>query len=185
MPEHWFGPKPSNTQKRKGKGHPLMFSFSEADMFDPFPEGGGYPKGFLAKAFAILGVTDPKKVLHLCSGSLKSGITVDIRTETNPNIVADCRAVPLPDDSINWILADPPYSEEYARNLYGTDKYYPKPGQILKEGSRLLKVGGRIGLLHFQVPMFRKPLKLLNVYGITTGLGYAIRAFSVLEKQEE
>ena len=55
-------------------------------------------------------------------------------------------------------------------------------GQILKEAARLLKPGGRVGLLHFLVPLVRKPLRLVGVWGITTGAGYAIRAWTVLEK---
>lgn len=77
---------------------------------------------------------------------------------------------------------DPPYSPEYAANLYGTEDHYPKPGELLREASRLLCPGGRVGLLHFQVPMFRKPLKLIKVIGVTTGLGYNIRAFTVFEQ---
>lgn len=162
-----------------------MYGFKEAEHFDPFPDGGGYPKRFLERAFETLGVTDPEAVLHLCSGSMRSGITVDIRPETSPKIVADCRAVPLPDESVRWIMADPPYAESYAENLYGTGKSYPKPGEILKESARLLVPGGRVGLLHFMVPMVRRPLRLLGVYGVTTGSGYAIRAWSVFEKVAE
>jgi hypothetical protein len=158
-----------------------MFGFKEAEYFEPFVDGGGYPKGFLAKAFETLGA-DPDKVLHLCSGSVRGGYTVDIRPEMKPDIIADCRNTPFPDESWEWIMCDPPYSEEYAKNLYGTEKDYPKPGQILKEACRLLKVGGRVGILHFQVPMSHKPLRLVGVWGITTGAGYAIRAWSVFEK---
>ena len=128
------------------------------DNFDDFPEGGGYPKGFLRWAYLQMGVDDPREVLHLCSGSVRSGITVDIRAETRPSIVADCRHVPYPDGSFRFILADPPYSRQYAANLYGTASVYPKPGQILKEASRLLSSGGRVGLLHFMekmVPAYR------------------------------
>ena len=160
-----------------------MFGFREAEHFDPFPDGGGYPKRFLERAFETLCVTDPTKVLHLCSGSMRSGITVDIRLEVGPMIVADCRAVPLPDGSQRWIMADPPYAADYAENLYGTGNVYPKPGQILREAARLLVVGGRVGILHFIVPMVRRPLRLIGVCGITTGSGYAIRAWSVFEKE--
>lgn len=173
-----YGPK---SAKSKGNGHPLLFSRGKAHDFAVFPEGGGYPLGFLEMAYAVLGA-DPDKVLHLCSGSMRRGVTVDIRPEVGPDIVADCRAVPLPDESFDWIMADPPYAEDYARNLYGTEKNYPKPGQILKEAARLLRPGGRVGLLHFIVPLVRKPLRLVEVRGITTGAGYAIRAWSVFEK---
>ena len=176
---HWFGP---HSNKSKGKGHPLLFSFSPASEFGDFPEGGGYPIRFMELAYKTLGVLNPDEVLHLCSGSVLRGVRVDIRESVNPDIVADCRNVPLPDSSVKWIMADPPYSKEYARNLYRTEDHYPKPSEILREATRLLVPGGRVGLLHFQVPMFRKPLRLIGVWGITTGLGYAIRAWSVLEK---
>ena len=182
---HWFGPKSTG----KGACHPPMFGYPKGALhFDPFPEGGGYPNGFVEWAFdemdSIAGpnVLIPENVLHLCSGSMRIGVTVDIRPEKEPSIVADCRNVPLPDESFDFIMADPPYSEDYATNLYGTGEHYPKPGQILKEACRLLRPGGLVGLLHFQVPMSRKPLKLVKVYGVTTGAGYAIRAWSLFRK---
>jgi hypothetical protein len=79
-------------------------------------------------------------------------------------------------------MADPPYSQEYAANLYGTGDSYPKPGEILREAARLLRPGGKVGLLHFLIPMTRKPLKMRRVYGITTGNGSAIRAWTLCEK---
>lgn len=179
--KHWFGP---STVTSKGKGHPLMFSFKEAEQFEDFPDGGGFPKGFLPRAYELLGVEDPNLVLHLCSGSMRVGVTVDIRPEMHPTVCCDARHTPFEDVSFRWILIDPPYSAEYAENLYGTGSSYPSPGELLREACRLLVPGGRVGLLHFQVPMFRHPLRLLGVYGITTGLGYAIRAFSVLIKDE-
>ncbi len=99
-----------------------------------------------------------------------------------PTVIADVRSLPFANESFDWIMADPPYSEEYARNLYGTGTVYPTPGSILSEATRVLRNGGRIGILHFQVPMSRKPLSLVQVYGVTTGAGYAIRAWSVFEK---
>jgi hypothetical protein len=171
-----------HSKTSKGKGHPLLFGMKESMMFEDFPEGGGYPKTFLEKAHGIMGIENPDEVLHLCSGSVKYGVTVDIRPEKNPTILADCRSVPLPSRSVKFILSDPPYSKDYATNLYGTGEKYPEPFEILREATRLLVDGGKIGLLHFQVPMFRKPLKLRGVWGVTTGLGYNIRAFSVFEK---
>ena len=176
---HWFGPY---GERSRGSGHPVMFGFKEAEHFEEFPEGGGYPRHFLTSAFEELGVTDPSKVLHLCSGSMRTGIRVDIRPETNPDVICDCRKTPFSDESFDSIMVDPPYSKLYAENLYGTGEHYPTPGEILKEAARLLRPGGRVGFLHFQVPHVRRPLRLLKVIGITTGSGYAIRAWSVFEK---
>lgn len=129
---HKFGPTDSAGSSR-GTGHAVMFGVPKpVQHFEDFPDGGGYPKGFLEWAFAVMGCEDPSRVLHLCSGSVLSGVRVDIRPERKPDIVADCRSVPLPDGSFDFILADPPYSEEYARNLYGTADHYPLPGQIVK-----------------------------------------------------
>lgn len=158
-----------------GKPQPVVW-------FDAFPDGGGYPKRFMEWAMAEMGCSDPDSVLHLCSGSVQVGVTVDIRPELDPTIIADARNVPLEDESFNFIMIDPPYSETYAENLYGTGKTYPKPGELLKEAARLCNVGGLIGLLHFIVPVTRKPLKIRKVYGITTGNGTAIRAWTLLEK---
>jgi SAM-dependent methyltransferase len=187
MTTHWFGPN-NPKAKTKGAGHPPMFGYPQGALhFDPFPEGGGCPNGFVEWAFDEMQAKAsipliPSQVLHLCSGSMKIGICVDIRAEKNPTIVADCRSVPLGDNSFDFIMADPPYSEDYASNLYQTEAVYPKPGQILKEACRLLRPGGLVGLLHFQVPMSRKPLKLVKVYGVTTGAGYAIRAWTLFQK---
>ncbi len=183
---HWFGPKNTTTGSSKGSGHPVMYGKPQpAQHFEPFPDGGGYPIGFLEWAYKLMGVSDPDKVLHLCSGSVITGVTVDVRPERNPDVVADCRAVPLPDESFTWILADPPYSEDYATNLYGTGEHYPKPGQIAREACRLLKPGGYFGLMHFQVPMLRKPMEMVGVHGITTGAGYAIRAWTLARKSAQ
>ncbi len=45
---------------------------------DDFPEAGGYPLQFLPLAYKTLGATDPSRVLHLCSGSVRVGVTVDL-----------------------------------------------------------------------------------------------------------
>lgn len=150
--------------------------------FDEFPDGGGYPLRFVEWIYEQWNVTDPTSVLHLCSGSMTSGIRIDIRLECQPDFVADCRTVPMRDESFDFIMADPPYSEDYAKDLYDTAQHYPRPGQIAKEACRLLRPGGYFGLLHVQVPMTRKPLRVEAVYGITTGAGYAIRAFTVCRK---
>lgn len=166
----------------RGGGHGPMFGKpKEALHWGPFPDGGGYPLGFMEWALDEMGA-DADKVLHLCSGSVRTGTTVDIRPEMNPDIVADCRNVPLPDGSFGFIMADPPYSEEYAGNLYSTEASYPKPGQILAEATRLLRPGGLVGILHHQVPVFRKPLKLVRVYAVHRGCGFAIVAWTLFRK---
>ena len=166
----------------KGKGHPILYGMPEAEYFGDFPDGGGYPHGFLRRAFDIMTVTDPTKVLHVCSGSMKVGIRVDIRPEMEPTVVADARNLPFADDSFEWVMADPPYSREYAANLYGTGDVYPDPHGLAQECIRVLKPGGRMGFMHHIVPKVKKPGQLLKVYTITQGMGYNVRAWSVWTK---
>ena len=168
--------------KGRGSGHPIMFGMKEADYFGDFPDGGGYPRRFLEKAFEIMGVTDPEKVLHVCSGSMKIGITVDMRPEMHPKIVADARSLPFAADTFQWIMTDPPYSQEYAENLYGTGDAYPNPHSLCDECLRVLKPGGYLGFMHHIVPKFHKPGRLLKVYTITQGVGYNVRAWSLFTK---
>jgi len=176
------GELPLNPRAKK-QGHPIMYGKPQpVTHFDPFPDGGGYPKGFIEWALQHMNA-QPEQILHLCSGSVKTGTTIDIRPQTNPHIVADCRQTPFPDETFTHILADPPYSQEYANNLYNTANHYPTPYQIIKEASRILKPGGLIGLLHTQIPVIRKPMKILSIHGITLGCGYHIRAWTLLEKQ--
>ena len=179
----------SRVQNRKqregkgiGKGHPVMFGMPEAEMYDDFPEGGGYPKRFLLRAFEIMGVEAPSDVLHVCSGSVRVGITVDVRREKKPSIVADARSLPLASDSAPWILADPPYSSDHAENLYQTGSSYPSPHVVANECIRVLAWGGLLGFMHPMVPKVKKPGKLVRVYTITQGMGYNVRAWSLFTK---
>lgn len=150
--------------------------------YGDFPEGGGYPNGFVEWALETMGCDDPAKVLHVCAGSVQTGITVDIRPEKKPTVVADGRHLPFADDSFDFILLDPPYAESYAEMLYGTGKVYPKPTELVMEAARVAKLGGKIGLLHFVVPYTRRPVKIRGVWGATTGNGSAIRAWTLMEK---
>lgn len=178
--KHWFGTSSSSSKRQ---GHPIMYGAPQpVHMFDSFPDGGGYPKRFLEWAYREMRVDDPRCVLHLCSGSVRHGYTIDARESVQPLIVADVRHLPIRSESFQWILADPPYAADYAKNLYHTEAVYPTPGEILKECARVCVTGGLIGLLHFIVPMTRKPLKIKRVFGITTGNGSAIRAWTLPEK---
>jgi SAM-dependent methyltransferase len=180
-PRKRFGPL---SEASVGNGHPLLFGFAPTVDYGPWPDGGGYPHGFLEKAYLTLGVTDPTKVLHLCSGSVTVGVTVDIREMVRPRVVADATRLPFADETFDWIMCDPPYNREYAENLYGVGTKYPSPGKMLREAGRVLRPNGKVGMLHFLVSMFEAPLQLVGTWGITTGLGYQIRAWTVYQKQQ-
>ena len=171
------------------KGRALLFSMEPCWGLDE--EGdlgewktGGYPANFMRRAYETLGVTDPSRVLHLCAGGVRSGVTLDIRLDLRPKVVADVRALPFRDESFDWIMADPPYAESYAEQLYGTGSVYPRPGPILREAARVLRPGGRFGLLHYIAPMPHAVdrVRLVGCWGVWLGTNMAIRAWSVYEK---
>ena len=108
---------------------------------------------------------------------------VDIRRGTNPDVVADARRLPFASDSFEGVMLDPPFSVEYARDLYSTE--YPRPSHLLAEACRVVKPCGRIGFLHFLVPLPPPGCHLEFVRGITTGCGYRIQAFTVFEKHQD
>ncbi len=144
---------------------------------------GGYPRGFVAWAAPQLNAR-PREVLHLCSGGLPTGVgrcRVDVRPSMRPDVVADCRALPFRAASFRAVMLDPPYSEEYAAELYGTG--YPRPSHLLAEASRVVEPGGRIGILHFFVPNPPPGCSFVGVRGVTFGCGYRIRAFTIYERR--
>ncbi len=165
-------------------GHAAMFAAGEVVSFEPFLEGGGFPRGFLEFAHRTLGCDAPAEVLHICSGSVRAPYSVDRRLSVRPAVVADARALPFRNESFRWAIADPPYSRTWAKVLYGIPtRQYPTPGGIVREACRVLHPGGRLGLLHYQVPLYAiADLRMVGVWGITLGPGSSIRAWTVLEK---
>lgn len=147
---------------------------------------GTYPKGFVDWALKALGVP-ASEVLHVCSGALThrdvaGGTRVDLNPDRAPDVVADGRALPFQDGAFAGVMIDPPYTLEYARDLYGTD--YPRPSHLLAEAARVIRGGGRVGILHFLVPLSPPELRFVTCYGVTQGLGYRIRAFTIFERRQ-
>lgn len=157
----------------------------EADP-DGFAVFGRYPKGFLEHVLAmrLLGDVRRDDILHVCSGTLgpDEKWTVDIRPEARPRVVADGCRLPFRDESFPAVMLDPPYSDQYARNLYRTAN--PRPSWLLREAARVCQPNGRIGILHVAVPFAPPGCQLVKVYGVSTGVGFRIRAFTVYEKDQ-
>lgn len=150
----------------------------------PAPVWGTFPRGFLAWAFRRLGAA-PREILHVCSGALgpdAGGVRVDLHAEARPDVQADGRRLPFRDNTFRAVLIDPPWSVEYARDLYGTK--YPRPSHLLLEAARVLKPGGRIGFVHFIIPNPPVGTRILRITGLTQGCGYRIRAFTLFQKHQ-
>ncbi len=162
-------------------GHPAFLDVRPAFELGRMKEGGGYPVGFIQLAARLMGCEDLGAVVHLCSGSVGARLTFDIRPEVRPAAVADVRWLPLRPGSVQWIMADPPYSAEYAEALWGTGKAYPTTAVLLREARDALRPGGRLALLHQVVPVLPAGLARIGTWGVTTGPGYRIRCLTVAE----
>lgn len=154
-----------------------------ADDLGEVPAGvfGMYPTQFIPKILPWLRCAR-SEVLHVCSGALPpgEGIRVDIRPEAKPDILADGRELPLPDGSVAAVLLDPPYTKQYAEELYGTE--YPRPAHLLKEAARVVRPNGRIAIVHYIAPNPPKGCSFVKLFGLSMGFGYPIRAVTNYEK---
>lgn len=147
---------------------------------------GRYPKGWLTHVLKLRLMGDVRRddILHVASGTLgaEERWTVDIRPEALPSVVADGCHLPFSDASFKAVMLDPPYTDTYARNLYGTEN--PRPSWLLREAARVVVPGGRIGFMHIAVPFAPPGCYLVTVRAITIGVGFRVRAWTVYEKHQ-
>lgn len=145
---------------------------------------GSFPKGFL-KWINEMGWNGLHRC-YLCSGMVddKEAFKVDVRPEVKPDLLCDASNTKLPDESYDWIMIDPPYTKDLARDYYGTDKNYHGINAFTKEAERLCKVGGLILTLSYEIPKRIKNCDFIAVVGVYTVpfTGY-MRCFTVSKKK--
>ena len=165
---------------------PETYAPEIAEAMDPdgYAVFGRYPHGFLTWLLKrqLLGDVRRDEVLHVCSGTLTEQWTVDIRAEARPLVQANGAALPFRDRSFRAVLLDPPYSDAYARNLYGVEN--PRPSWLLAEAARVVVPGGRIGMMHVAIPFAPRGCFLVRVVPISTGVGFRIRALTIYERHQ-
>lgn len=119
---------------------------------------GSYPLHFEKRIKNYLYTTD---YIHLFSGSAKSGHTVDLNPECNPQTIANAENLPFEDNFFRGGFADPPYTPRFARELYKLP--YPKWSKWTKELVRVVKPGGIIGIMHNYIVPRLKDCKYYKV----------------------
>lgn len=163
---------------------PLLCLYQDlADQPPPEAVYGQFPRGLIAKLLPWLGCAR-HEVLHVCSGSLPrgEGIRIDIRPAARPDILADGRAMPLADGSVQAVMLDPPYCEDYARQLYGIE--YPRPSHLLREAARVVRPGGRIVMVHYITPAPAPGTRFVKALGLSIGFDAPMRAVSIYERDQ-
>lgn len=180
--------------RKYGKPSPRYYTFMWAVGIGggmPGSQGsypGAFPQGFIPK---LKRRWWGNKRLWLFSGSFSdpSGIMVDIKPDVFPTVQADCEALPFKDESFDFVMMDPPYSEEEALSLYGTP--YFNLLHVLNEAARVCEPGGYVLLLHRLIcwnhpehNIHFKRLKVIAVGGVYKFCGWTnIRALTVWQKQ--
>jgi len=113
---------------------------------------GGMPlhaeKWLLQLARDIIDNQDAK-ILNLFCGMNVEGFRVDIKKEVKPDLICDAHEISKHlsvHSRFDIILADPPYSDEEAKELYGTPKLNYK--RWTGEATKLLNVGGLLIIYH-------------------------------------
>ena len=150
---------------------------------DGYAVFGRFPKGLLRHVLKLqlLGDVRRAEVLHVCSGTLTERWTVDVRAAARPRVQANGCALPFRAASFRAVLIDPPYSDAYARNLYGVEN--PRPSWLLREAARVVMPGGRVGIMHVAIPFAPPACRLVRVWPISTGVGFRIRALTIYARE--
>jgi len=157
------------------KGYKSVVQQRNLAWFLPRPKRDHYKGGMplyaeewlLDLADEILGKEG--KVLNLFCGMNKFGTRVDIKSEVNPHFQGDAHKLSsfLPKKEYDVILADPPYSDEEAKELYGTPKLNYK--KWTSEAEKYLKSGGLLIVYHKYVMPNPNPDKFQVVKRVFIG----------------
>lgn len=163
---------------------------------------GAYPLGFLKPARDLLGCRLTDVVLHVCAGKVHEypyygvgplDVTMDLDPAVHPDIVGDARQIKPYADArdvhgiLDGILADPAYSREEQAN-YGDGSpawqdQWPSPATIVRNSIEILPVGGRVGVLSYELPRYPKDkARQVAVMAVYVGNGNMGRTFAVFER---
>lgn len=129
-----------NVRQLGNGGVPIDVQWLPRPKYD-YP--GSFPQGFEKYIPQLLKTED---YIHLFSGKSDCGYTVDIKEDLKPDLVASAEELPLGNENFEGGFADPPYTEEFAQELYNCEM--PKWSKWTKELVRVVKNKGRIGVMH-------------------------------------
>lgn len=164
---------------------------------------GGYLGGFPERARVLIGCPIDDPMLHVCGGMARlypykrafggNDKTMDLDPQCEPDFIQDCRDKiwPLrPDMGMTqesqplWggILIDPPYSEQDAEKYSPGAEKYPNPNQLVQTAINTLRVGYKVGIIHYVVPRCPKNAIFVASIAVKCGFGNRVRSFNVFEK---
>ncbi len=173
--------------------HPIhdMWFLARAKLKNGEKYYGAYLGGFPERARILIGVSLQDTVLHVCGGKARlypyrrgfgvNDLTLDIDPAMNPDFNQDAEISIPSDQRIKGILIDPPYTPEDG-DKYAMKKY-PNPNKLVKNAIDSLPIGGKVGIIHYILPMCPKNAKFIACVGTICGFNNRIRVFGVYERE--
>jgi hypothetical protein len=159
---------------------------------------GAYPAGFLQRARDLLGVRLADSVLHVCAGKVRdypykgvgpNDVTMDMDGDTAPDFLLDAgladsyEKISFQRPQIQAVLADPPYTKEFAMAYAPGPEFFVTGDQIVKHSIDILPVGGRVGILSLGWPRYPKAkARQVAIVGVVVGNGNLGRWYAVYER---
>jgi hypothetical protein len=159
---------------------------------------GAYPNGFLERARALLGIAYYDPLLHVCGGRARQypakprgfgpfDQTLDLDATLEPDFLQSATD-PLPLGRHGaWpaIIADPPYTGDDAEHYAPGRFAFPSANKILRGMLTAVRVGGRVGMLHYVLPQPPKVgVRFVACVGVIVGYNNRMRCFSVFERED-
>jgi hypothetical protein len=81
------------------------------------------------------------------------------------------------------VLADPPYTPEFAKQYRPGADWFPTGDEIVKNSIDILPIGGRVGILSLYWPRYpKKRARQIFVGAVYTGNGNLGRTYAVFER---
>lgn len=113
---------------------------------------GCYPMWFEKHLPRLL---ETNNYVQFFGGKAQTGFRIDINPLLQPNMTANCEKLEAIDDNyFDGGMADPPYDERFARELYNCD--YPQWSKWTHELVRVVKPNGLIGIMNnYPVPRLK------------------------------
>lgn len=142
---------------------------------------GGFPLHFEKKLLKELNIDkQTHKILHPFGGHAEIGYRVDIKEDVKPDIIGDAHKLPIKNEIFDLIILDPPYSNDFSRKLYGTDKL--KFGIYTKEAIRVLKYNGYLVMYHYLAIPRIEGTKLVKRIFLETRIWHKLRCIHIYQK---
>ena len=126
------------------------------------------------------------KLLNLFCGMNKYGFRVDIKPDVKPDLVCDVHELTAyHNEKYDIIMADPPYSNQEAKEIYNTPKLHYKIWS--HEADKLLNIGGLFIIYHKYMMPNPAPEKyrILNRVFIGTRTYHVPRVALIFRKELE